>query len=183
MFRFFKRGEKRRREESPSSDTREAKRQASSVEDKSVYPLVCRAPELTTAAVILPVMDTVLESWHNLPQINHPSLSRCSSISYSVSGLTLSSIVFVHGLTGGREKTWTYKQGDTEILWPRDLLPSDIPQARIMAFGYDVDVVRFWERTSQSRIANHANNLVSSLANCRMKVDSVSLLIVLDGLY
>jgi hypothetical protein len=37
-------------------------------------------------------------------------------------------IVFVHGLRGGRESTWKKEK----VLWPQDLLPKDIKQARIL---------------------------------------------------
>lgn len=43
------------------------------------------------------------------------------------------SIIFVHGSTGDREKTWT-SQG--KALWPRDFLSKDIPNARILTWGY-----------------------------------------------
>jgi hypothetical protein len=39
-------------------------------------------------------------------------------------------IVFVHGLYGGRQKTWTKREWTT--LWPRDLLSKDVEIARIM---------------------------------------------------
>ncbi|KAL8913270.1 MAG: hypothetical protein Q9171_001917 [Xanthocarpia ochracea] len=46
-------------------------------------------------------------------------------------------IVFVHGLTGHRHRTWT-APGATEP-WPKVLLPQDIPNARIITYGYDAD--------------------------------------------
>ena len=55
------------------------------------------------------------------------------TISYGAS-LHLRSILAVHGVNGHREETWT---GDEGILWPRDLLPSQLPNARISAWGYD----------------------------------------------
>ncbi|TGO16296.1 hypothetical protein BPAE_0505g00010 [Botrytis paeoniae] len=46
-------------------------------------------------------------------------------------------IIFIHGLTGNREKTWTGKYG---IFWPKDLLSKDIPDARIWSWGYDANI-------------------------------------------
>ncbi|KAH6861238.1 hypothetical protein B0T12DRAFT_336994, partial [Alternaria alternata] len=38
-------------------------------------------------------------------------------------------VVAIHGLNGHREKTWTAGNG---VHWLRDLLPHDLPQARIL---------------------------------------------------
>lgn len=46
------------------------------------------------------------------------------------------SIVAVHGLNGHRDKTWTASNG---VHWHRDLLPNDIPNARIFCWGYDAN--------------------------------------------
>ncbi|OQE35114.1 hypothetical protein PENCOP_c014G06499, partial [Penicillium coprophilum] len=46
-------------------------------------------------------------------------------------------IVAVHGLGGHRIRTWTHK---SQCYWLGDLLPVDIPDARIMTFGYDANV-------------------------------------------
>ena|SRR5947208_11664932 len=45
-----------------------------------------------------------------------------------------SSMIFVHGLFGGRGATWTVNG----INWPKDFLPIDLPQARILAFEYAI---------------------------------------------
>ncbi|KAK3937091.1 hypothetical protein QBC46DRAFT_344910 [Diplogelasinospora grovesii] len=47
-------------------------------------------------------------------------------------------IVFVHGLTGDREITWTAR-GASEP-WPKALLPAELPTARVLTFGYDAYV-------------------------------------------
>ena len=47
------------------------------------------------------------------------------------------SIVAVHGLDGHRERTWTFESGSHNVLWLRDLLPAEIPNARIWTWGYD----------------------------------------------
>lgn len=45
------------------------------------------------------------------------------------------SIIFVHGFFAGRETAWRGSTGS----WLDNLLPGDLPQARIMVFGYDVN--------------------------------------------
>ncbi|KAK3307268.1 uncharacterized protein B0T15DRAFT_414325, partial [Chaetomium strumarium] len=74
-------------------------------------------------------------------------------------------IVFVHGLTGDREKTWTAR-GASEP-WPKALLPSELPTARVLTFGYDAYVADWRGIVSQNRIGNHAWNLLTSLATYR----------------
>jgi len=44
------------------------------------------------------------------------------------------SIVALHGLNGHAFNTWATKAGH---MWLRDSLPSDIPNARILTYGYD----------------------------------------------
>ena len=44
------------------------------------------------------------------------------------------SIVAIHGLGGDWKETWT---ADNGRLWLRDFLPLQLPNARIMSYGYD----------------------------------------------
>lgn len=81
-----------------------------------------------------------------------------------------SSIVFVHGLNGHREKTWT-TEGSSP--WPQTLLPVEIPCARILTFGYDANVVDLREMVSKNRIGDHASGLVTSLVIFREKDNTV----------
>lgn len=74
-------------------------------------------------------------------------------------------VVFVHGLTGHRELTW--KSRDGQAFWPRDLLPLQIPKARIFTFGYDANVVSWRSVVSQNRIGNHAKNLLHAISRHR----------------
>ena len=50
----------------------------------------------------------------------------------------ISSIVAVHGLGGDWERTWTDDNGK---LWLRDFLPSQLPNARVMSYGYNSEAV------------------------------------------
>src|SRR3989440_7402128 len=70
-----------------------------------------------------------------------------------------SSIVAVHGLNGHREKTWTAANG---VHWLRDLLPNDIPNARILSWGYDANT-HSNSRVSCQYLYDHARSLVADL--------------------
>lgn len=82
----------------------------------------------------------------------------------------MSSFVFIHGLNGGAIKTWTADN----VFWPKDLLPAEIPHARVLAFGYDAQVVHFWSEPSQNRIDNHADALFAELSGVRDRTQTVS---------
>ena len=84
----------------------------------------------------------------------------------------LYSIIFVHGLTGDREKTWTAK--DSSAPWPQTLLPSKVPDARILTFGYDAYVADWRGVVSKNRIGNHSMNLLTAVATFREDDDTVS---------
>jgi hypothetical protein len=73
------------------------------------------------------------------------------------------SIVALHGLNGHREKTWIAENG---VHWLRDLLPEDLPQARILCWGYDANT-HAADRVSSQYLYNHARTLVSDL--CRKR--------------
>ena len=85
---------------------------------------------------------------------------------------TIVDIVFVHGLTGDAARTWTHEDSKSGKTWPAELLSSDLPDARIMSFGYDADVVNFWSPASQNRIGNHALDLLGGLTREREKSKS-----------
>jgi len=52
--------------------------------------------------------------------------------------LTQISIIAVQGLASTYEWTWTKQLSDgSSVMWLRDLLPQDLPDARIMTFEYD----------------------------------------------
>ncbi|CAG8231916.1 unnamed protein product [Penicillium nalgiovense] len=88
-----------------------------------------------------------------------PSLFKKKSLTSSFS------IIFIHGLTGDRDATWTAR--DATDPWPKALLPHIIPTARILTFGYDANVADWKGMVSQNRIANHATNLLAALSTYR----------------
>jgi hypothetical protein len=85
-------------------------------------------------------------------------------------------IIFVHGLTGNSYDTWLEMRSG--IYWPVQLFSKDVPDARIMAFGYDADVTKFLGPVGQNNIRDHASNLLGDLAARRAEDDSVG-----DSLY
>jgi hypothetical protein len=92
---------------------------------------------------------------------------------YRISNLSLS-IVCIHGLGGHREHTWTAEEPGTgkTTFWPRDLLPRDLPQARIMTYGYDskVSSARY---LAQRTLYSHSKAMLAELKQTR-KVPEVS---------
>lgn len=79
------------------------------------------------------------------------------------------SIVFVHGLAGDRLKTWTFEKDDYRCLWPQQLLPYDVPNCRVITWGYDADIVQLnpFHTVSTNDIEQHATQLCSNLQHLR----------------
>ena len=74
------------------------------------------------------------------------------------------SIVFVHGLMGNRDTTWTHAN---KVFWPRELA-KDIPiAARIMTFGYDADIIRLWGVAGSNKIRGHGKDLALGVSDRR----------------
>jgi hypothetical protein len=80
------------------------------------------------------------------------------------------SIIFVHGLTGNRETTWTYNK---TLFWPRDLLAKELHNARILTFGYDADVIGLLNIAGSNTIRDHGKSLAQDLAMLRLRSQSV----------
>ncbi|KAK2601581.1 hypothetical protein QQS21_004899 [Conoideocrella luteorostrata] len=91
-------------------------------------------------------------------------------------GKTEVDIVFVHGLGGDRIDTWTWRDKDLDdtTFWPgdRELLPTDCPTARILSFGYNADIAKFYPESSKTisptlTIDDYSTALLESLRQLR----------------
>ncbi|KAK1452670.1 hypothetical protein CCUS01_10711 [Colletotrichum cuscutae] len=69
-------------------------------------------------------------------------------------------IIFIHGLKGHREKTWTAENASEP--WPMTLLPSEIPNARVLAYGYDADVAKATDALSRAHTRDHFREVFNS---------------------
>ncbi len=66
----------------------------------------------------------------------------CVAQSRSERYLTRYSLVAIQGLAANYDWTWTKKpekpeDGSRGVMWLRDLLPHDVPEARVLTFEYD----------------------------------------------
>ena len=56
----------------------------------------------------------------------------------------------------------------SEIFWPQDLLPIELPNCRIVSWGYDANIDHLTSSASTATVYNHASNLLSALTDIRM---------------
>ncbi|KAI4960208.1 hypothetical protein J4E86_001830 [Alternaria arbusti] len=82
-------------------------------------------------------------------------------------------IILIHGLGGDRTGTWTERAADDKqnpCFWPRDLLPVDLPDARIITWGYAAATIKPLNVVSIANPTQHAEKLCSELASLRVGV-------------
>ena len=72
----------------------------------------------------------------------------------------------VHGLAGDAIDTWTHPKSNA--LWLKDFLPKQIPDARILSFGYNA-AAAFSESTAE--VIDHAKSLLASLVDKREEAE------------
>ena len=53
------------------------------------------------------------------------------------------------------------------------MLPADIPNARIISWGYDADMVHFLSETSKNSVDDHAKSLSADLGGERERTDTL----------
>ncbi|KAI1620006.1 hypothetical protein EDD37DRAFT_569847, partial [Exophiala viscosa] len=80
-------------------------------------------------------------------------------------------IVFIHGLTGDRERTWTHEAALQS--WPQAILPNHLPSARILTFGYDAYIVRKGKAVT-NQLMDHSLDLLNALTLCRQSPQASS---------
>ena len=74
-------------------------------------------------------------------------------------------------------------QTNIEVYWPADLLRLDCPKARILTFGYDSRVSRFFSGpANQSNIFAHAGDLLYALNRERQEAQDRPLIFVAHSL-
>ena len=80
-------------------------------------------------------------------------------------------LVFVHGLNGNPQKTWTAE--NSQLFWPAQLLPEFVEEqkVRVLVYGYDADITSLGgPGVTKDKIHNHAERLVADLfANRRIR--------------
>ena len=57
----------------------------------------------------------------------------------------------------------------TSLYWPRDLLPVEVTNIRILTFGYNAQVFEFFGRANHNGISQHAQDMLSALQRKRKK--------------
>jgi hypothetical protein len=88
-------------------------------------------------------------------------------------------IVFVHGLGGSAEGTWTDTQ--TDACWPRWLSEvKGLERARIMVFGYDSGWGKIWKVNNILDISDFAKQLTHDLWCHFSECGDVDHLFILD---
>ncbi|KAF2121628.1 hypothetical protein BDV96DRAFT_641014 [Lophiotrema nucula] len=75
---------------------------------------------------------------------------------------TDSDLIAIHGLSGHPLGSWTHKQ--TGVMWLKDLLPDDLPNTRIMTFGYEA---KFRNFTGHQDLMNIATEFLCALEKLR----------------
>jgi hypothetical protein len=53
--------------------------------------------------------------------------------------------------------------GKGKTFWPGDFLAHDLPNVRLLTFGYSSDILATFRAVSQNNIMQHAQNLVGDL--------------------
>jgi hypothetical protein len=61
-----------------------------------------------------------------------------------------------------------------EVFWPESMLPTVLPEARILTWGYDADVDAFNTSVGHNNVEQHSTDLLTDIANLLDKLGDVS---------
>jgi hypothetical protein len=73
------------------------------------------------------------------------------------------SVIAIHGLDGHRIKSWTAPNG---AFWLKDFLPKDLPNTRILTYGYNA-YTRGRRQLANQDISLHGKDLLNAIASTR----------------
>ncbi|MGY6708700.1 MAG: ABC-three component system protein [Rhizobiaceae bacterium] len=75
-------------------------------------------------------------------------------------------VIFVHGLSGDSEETWTFKESSEAEggYWPK-WLATDLPQLNLYAVGFPASVFAQWAK-KEMNLYDRAKNVLETLASC-----------------
>jgi hypothetical protein len=68
------------------------------------------------------------------------------------------------------------------VLGVSQLLAEDFPQARIITFGYDADVVKFWTIASSNCLSDHGKSLAQALLDQRAVLEAKPIIFIAHSL-
>lgn len=72
----------------------------------------------------------------------------------------------VHGLRAHPIKSWMKGKGEGAVMWLYHLLPKDLPNARIMTYGYNSNLAK---DASMGRIRDFAKGLLNAVDSYRTR--------------
>ncbi|RYO85060.1 hypothetical protein DL766_005571 [Monosporascus sp. MC13-8B] len=167
-------------------------REQTTNENKPEYQQECHAetaqdrPDSWQQSPGLETQDSVRQSVQNVTHHVRPKVNPLGfSVLHNPPNAEVD-VVFVHGLQGNPEMTWTYSgpavksslmqrifasssklslsSCTSPVYWPYDLLAKcpDFAEVRILTWGYDTKVIReFFGTSDKQNISQHGNNLMA----------------------
>lgn len=70
----------------------------------------------------------------------------------------------------GPSKVPTPEMPEPTLFWPRDLLPQDCPNARILTYGYDTKITKYTSgSTSKNSVLSHSKDFLFALGRSHAK--------------
>lgn len=76
----------------------------------------------------------------------------------------MNSVYLIHGFTGNRYRTWAHPDG---TYWPRDLLPHDVKNVRVLTYGYNANIGGLRAVANANTLYEHSKGLARALTRCR----------------